>query len=304
MKKISLITFIFMLFLVSCTSTKERMEYSSHIPLKDSWDDILTNPVDINVKSWNTGKLEVNMKGLIDVNHPNASHLEKSKAFVDVPLYMFERDSKFYFVDTGLDRDFEEDKTKNVNGLLAPVIILGGTKNNATSLVDIINNENITPDGIFLTHMHFDHTAGLADLEIDVPLIAGKGEEPIEVPLLFRANHLDNISTVNELDFSQSKEVYPFDRVIDIFGDSSVFAISTNGHTAGHVCYLINSTKGIYLLTGDQLNIPENIELNVGPGNFSSDVEVANEFFEDLMAFISLYPETNVLMGHHYTEVN
>ena len=42
-----------------------------------------------------------------------------------------------------------------------------------------------------------------------------------------------------------------FDAVLDIFGDASVFAIHTPGHTAGSTAYLVRSTQGPILLVGD-----------------------------------------------------
>ena len=52
-------------------------------------------------------------------------------------------------------------------------------------------------------------------------------------------------------------------------------------------------------MTGDQLNIQENIDLEVGPGNFSADVEMAQVYFEQIMELKKSYPHLKLYMGHY-----
>lgn len=103
---------------------------------------------------------------------------------------------------------------------------------------------------------------------------------------------------MQELDFENSKKLHPFNQVIDIFGDNSLFAINTNGHTKGHVTYIINSVKGIYIVTGDQVNTYDNVHSGVGPGKYSSDIPLAQEHYNNIMEFLHMFPEANLLLGH------
>lgn len=52
------------------------------------------------------------------------------------------------------------------------------------------------------------------------------------------------------VDSHQGKPFEGFDRVIDIFDDSSFLAISTKGHAKDHIAYLVNGKK-MYLIAGD-----------------------------------------------------
>ena len=47
----------------------------------------------------------------------------------------------------------------------------------------------------------------------------------------------------------------------DLLGDGSLWAISTPGHTKGHISYLINGLDGPILLTMDASFIRDNLRL-------------------------------------------
>ena len=49
----------------------------------------------------------------------------------------------------------------------------------------------------------------------------------------------------------KGRAIAPFEKVLDIFGDGTFFAISTSGHTKDHISYLINTTPKPKLVIGD-----------------------------------------------------
>ena len=57
--------------------------------------------------------------------------------------------------------------------------------------------------------------------------------------------------------------------VIDVFGDGSLFAILTPGHTEGHVSYLARTPSGAVLLTGDASRTRWGWDNDVEPGTYT-----------------------------------
>lgn len=75
--------------------------------------------------------------------------------------------------------------------------------------------------------------------------------------------------------FAGAQAVIKLDGDYDVFGDGSVMAISTPGHTPGHQCLLVKLPKtGALLLTGDAVHFQSNWDNHRVP-NFSSDIEQA-----------------------------
>jgi glyoxylase-like metal-dependent hydrolase (beta-lactamase superfamily II) len=50
---------------------------------------------------------------------------------------------------------------------------------------------------------------------------------------------------------SAGRALAPFARVVDVFGDGTLWAISTPGHTRDHLAYLINASPTPVLVVGD-----------------------------------------------------
>ena len=111
-----------------------------------------------------------------------------------------------------------------------------------------LKRRGISPDHIFLTHRHPDHTSGIPYLDDKAEVHYGKRENTFFYSLLTRA-HLKH-KKVTPLDLDEGVEAPPFDKVLDVFGDRSLFAVSTRGHTVDHISYLLNGKKP-FLMVGD-----------------------------------------------------
>jgi len=109
--------------------------------------------------------------------------------------------------------------------------------------------------GIWLTHSHWDHVSGLADIGGDVPVWLN--EEELEYAWrhasgqLFRELEAQAGLRVRKHQFTDGA-YGPFPWSRDYFGDQSVVLLKLEGHTPGSMGILINLPSGKrYLLIGD-----------------------------------------------------
>jgi len=89
-----------------------------------------------------------------------------------------------------------------------------------------------------------------------------------------------------------------FEGIIDIFGDGSVFAISVPGHTAGSTAYLVRTTTGPILLTGDTCHTRWGWENTVEPGDFTDDNDRNLLNLKRLKELVANHPKIEVRLGH------
>jgi N-acyl homoserine lactone hydrolase len=89
-----------------------------------------------------------------------------------------------------------------------------------------------------------------------------------------------------------------FEGVIDVFGDGSLFAILTPGHSAGHVSYLARTTTGPVLMTGDVCHTRWGWEHGVEPGSYLRDRDGSRKSLFALKALSERHPKMTVALGH------
>jgi glyoxylase-like metal-dependent hydrolase (beta-lactamase superfamily II) len=107
---------------------------------------------------------------------------------------------------------------------------------------------------VLVSHLHNDHVGGLEDFPAAALWVsrdmweAGEGGT-IDFPA--RAwGHLAE-SAIRPLDLRAAPPYATFAHGLDLFGDGTLVALATPGHTPGHTSLLVNLRGGSFLLTGD-----------------------------------------------------
>ena len=134
-----------------------------------------------------------------------------------------------------------------------------------------IAERGLSLKGILVTHHHWDHTGGIADVlrHFDVPVYAGANDP---VPTCTHPVHEGD--TVSIPDLSLSLQVFDIP-----------------GHTLGHVCFYNESVA----FTGDTL-------FTAGCGKIFEGT--AEQMYASLQKLLSLPDDLKVYCGHEYTESN
>ncbi len=247
-------------------------------------------------KVLNTGSVKVPLEGMLNTGKLRDNHKLKDYLWVDVFAFLFHHQEKGWFmIDSGLDSTFQGNG--NINGLLADNYIIASKQRKGQNIASQLRREGKKVNGIFFTHLHGDHTAGLPELDPSIPKYVGKGEKTLDIPLLYRSNHFTNGSKLMELDWSKGVTKPPFKKVMDIFGDGSLLGIHTPGHSKGHMSYLLMSPNGPVLLTGDVSHTRYGFENNIEPGWVDNRTAAENSL-NQVVKFHQMFPKVHIIYGH------
>ena len=130
-------------------------------------------------------------------------------------------------------------------------------------------------DLIFLSHLHFDHAGGLCDCgHIDVHI---------------QSDELKYASNLNDMAYFDNEIMQQANWQLKT-GEydlcTGVSAITSPGHTAGHMSLLIEMATGApIILAGDAADLTENITDEIAPGNcWQDDTALAIQSIRKLKA--------------------
>lgn len=247
---------------------------------------------------------EVPLDGLLNLEHPHAKQagLEDRAEPIQIYFYLLEHPTQGdYLVDTGIARSIAQRSDDMPVSWLVRQAMDMDTLHVHVDTATWLDQRKSPLRGVFLTHLHLDHILGLQDLPKTTPVYVGPGEAATS-----RFLHIFSRGTTNQnLDgFGPLREWQVVPRqdgqlgVADVFGDRSLYAIHTPGHTDGSMAYVVRSTEGPQLLTGDGCHTAWGWEHGVEPGTFNADPEQAAESFTKLQAFAARHPELRVHLGH------
>jgi len=258
-----------------------------------SWNTVFEHPAPIEIISYQTGSVLIDLEGTLNPNHLKSPRISGT---VEVPIMAHIISHKklgHFLLDAGLDKSYYHDPYGGVDVPLKEEFIQDKNQNIGYKLGDDSSKIN----AVFLSHMHPDHIAGLRDLPKEIPVVVGNGEIEDYKPELY-GDFLQDVETVYEIDFSDSDAIPPFSNCADLLGDGSLWAISTPGHTRGHISFVVNGLTGPKLLTMDVAFIPENISYGVAPSDYTWDVDKAQKSLDTLNDFIRLIRGIEVITGH------
>jgi len=286
-------------FAVYYPSVIPRRPYVAPEAAYQNWDDILAHPQPITIRTYSTGINQTTLGGIMNLEHEKAQNI--TDKVIDIPVnvgLVQHQDFGAYLIDAGLDASYVDNPYGTMKGIMVEPYLAKGSQEPNTHIAAILEQEKIQLQGVFLTHLHMDHTAGIVDLPKDIPYVAGKNERYVNFRFFLHSDHLAGIDELQEIDFSEGIDLLPLGKAIDVFGDGSLWAISSSGHSAGHMIFLINGIDEQVLFTGDACNDHYQFETGIGPGTYSSDLEGGQEVLERIILFKERYPEVKLVYGH------
>lgn len=266
---------------------------------------LLATPGPVTLETVASCDWEVDRSGLINLEHPAA----KEAGLVDGPepiqvfFHVIRHPEKGTFiVDTGVEKALRDAPDQAaMRGLVASVMHVEKMTFHQP-LGDFLANEPRPLAGVFLTHLHLDHVSGMPDVPNATPVYAGPGEthghallNAFVQPNIDRA--LESKEAINEWPFA-GDAAGRFAGVVDVFGDGSVWALAMPGHTQGSTAYLVRTTTGPVLLTGDASHTRWGWDHGVEPGSFSEDRPKSAQSLAAMKTFAAEHPEVEVRLGH------
>ncbi|MEN6551489.1 MAG: MBL fold metallo-hydrolase [Methanobacterium sp.] len=269
------------------------------------WDSLFNNPQPITIKSFITGYVILNKRGALNPDHPKAGVVEDELLEVPVLAHWIHHEKLGdYLIDTGLDSLYYDDPHGNMKGLFAKLFIktnlfVDEYKQAENQNIGYhIEKNRIKLKGVFFTHLHSDHIAGTRELSKNITYVSSKEEKYHDYKPFFYGDYLKGVKTLYEIDFKDAADMPILGKCVDIFGDGSLWAISTPGHTEGHISFLINALKGPVLLAGDVCFIELSLKSGVAPSIYTEDVEVNQRSFDKIIEFKKAYPQIKIICGH------
>ena len=295
---ILLVTAIFT-FVVWQPSMIRRVSYPAPEAAYHSWEEILSNPQPITIRTYSTGVMQTTLSAIMNLKHEDAQDIEDASIEIPVNVGIIQhQEFGAYLIDAGLDKSYVHSQHGTIRGLMVESYLGKGSQEPNTHIAAILDQEGIRLEGVFLTHLHQDHTAGIVDLPKDIPYVAGKNERYVNFRFFMQSDHLAGIDELQEIDFTGAIDLPPLGKSVDVFGDGSLWAISSSGHSAGHMIFLINGIDEQVLFTGDACNDHYQFETGIGPGYYSSDLEGGQEALERIILFKERHPEVKLVYGH------
>jgi glyoxylase-like metal-dependent hydrolase (beta-lactamase superfamily II) len=268
---------------------------------------LIDQPGPIQLETINSADWSVPLAGLLNLNSPAAK--EAGLKDRDEPIQVYAHLLKHpqrgnYLVDTGVSKKLVDDPSnEGVNWLIQKVMHTEKIQIRK-STAEILHGMDGKLSGVFFTHLHIDHISGLPDIPNDVPLYIGAAESTAtsfkNMFVRGATNQLlQDKQPLQEWHFQPDPQ-NKFDGIIDVFKDGSVFAISVPGHTPGSVAFLIRTTHGPVLLTGDTSHTRWGWEHTVEPGDFTEDGERNLQSLKRLKELVAKYQQIEVRFGHQH----
>jgi glyoxylase-like metal-dependent hydrolase (beta-lactamase superfamily II) len=150
-----------------------------------------------------------------------------------VPGFLCEHAGGLVLFDTGLHPDLatSRDRLRLIAGLFT---IEMGPEHTVTAQLGARGFDPGDVDLAVLSHLHFDHTGGTAELT-NARIVVQRAEwEAAHDPRVVKLGSSDPTT------FDIGREVQLLDGGHDLFGDGSLEVVPTIGHTPGHQSLLVN----------------------------------------------------------------
>ena len=268
---------------------------------------VIEQPGPVELETVRSADWVVARAGLIDLDAPKAKAAGLHDG--DEPIQIFFHALRhpqhgLFVVDSGTERALRDDREQAaVRGFATRFLNFEALKVHEP-LGDWLARQHTPLAGVFLTHLHVDHVMGLPDAPAGTPIYVGKGEAAASSFMNVFAQSITDRTLLGKPALREWQFVADsagaFDGVLDVFGDGSVWALWTPGHTPGSTSYLVRTPKGPVLLAGDTCHTRWGWDHTVAPGDFTADRVQNQSSLERLTQLVSRHPSIDVRLGHQH----
>ena len=157
---------------------------------------------------------------------------------------------------------------------------------------------------VLMTHMHFDHASAISEFPHATFVLSKQEWDALE-----DAGWTDGY-VKSQYDFGFDYRTFDFDsrgtesfatfgRSFDVFGDGSIRAVFTPGHTHGHTSYVLRLRGGEVLVAGDAIYTMRTLEEGVLPYKMA-DGHHFRRSLKEIQRYRERTPGALIIPGHDW----
>ncbi|EQA35875.1 metallo-beta-lactamase domain protein [Leptospira inadai serovar Lyme str. 10] len=270
------------------------------------WKEVFSSPTKLNVTAIHTGNVLTGPSILIDAEDPSTPASEKKERWVPSLSYLVQH-PKFgkFLMDSGVPAVNEEGRCDF--SLIGSFYTIPCKSEKGSDIGNILTKMDIPNEDILfviVSHLHWDHIGGMESLRKRGPIrILLSKEEADDASKAFAIFH-GYAPKALSIDFEGSVlpgqnyyEMPILGKVLDLFGDGSVWIIPAFGHTKGELAVLLNTPNQPLLFTFDASHLKAGFEKTIPPGATVNRKE-SIAALRKLNSFSKAFPRIKVIYGH------
>lgn len=278
-------------------------------PRPSRWEDVFAHPTSLRVTAFNTGEVYTGTKILIEGDNPRTPPQLKHDQWVPAIAYLVEHPTQGRILfDAGVPSTSPGRGCDFGRWPLFSVPCRSAPDQNVAAQLAARGIQAKDLHFVAVSHFHGDHIGGLEALlrQRSIPVLTTKEEwSAVERTLPAFEGYLteliDGTYPIRTLPTESAIEMPEVGRVLDLFGDGSIWLIPTSGHSRGQFSALLNTQGSPILLTFDAAHLAASLELRIPPG-FVVNRDAALDSIDRLGALKAARPTLRVFYGHEPTQ--
>jgi N-acyl homoserine lactone hydrolase len=228
-----------------------------------------------------------------------------SKRLLDVPIVAFlveHPGAGPFLVDTGLHSSIAKEGIGKHFGRASTVIyrdLKMRPEQAVRAQLRARGHDPNTVSLILMTHLHADHASAIREFPKSTVVVSKREWNDMGGSLAgYRSAQLKGDIEYRLLDFDgEGVPAEGFNRTVDLFGDGSVRAVHTPGHSPGHISLILRLADRQALLAGDAIFTINSLRGNARPW-LVQDAASYRDSLTQLKRFDANHPSALIIPGH------